>query len=161
MSIIPSDSTTRFGDRVNDYVRARPGYSPRVVELCVESGYLIAGDAVADVGSGSGLLTKKFLDRGYEVFGVEPNEAMRLAAETRLGAEAGFLSVDGTAEHTTLPAASVALVTAGQAFHWFDAERAKQEFCRILKPGGACLLVWNARVLDSSPFASSVQSRFR
>jgi SAM-dependent methyltransferase len=86
------------------------------------------------------------------VYGVEPNDAMRRAAEALLGCEERFHSVPGTAEATRLPDASVDLVTAGQAFHWFDRARFRAEADRILRPGGRVALFWNRRRTDSTPF---------
>jgi ubiquinone/menaquinone biosynthesis C-methylase UbiE len=100
---------------------------------------------VADVGSGTGILSALLLESGARVLGVEPNTAMRAAAQRTLGGHPRFESIAGTAEATGLAAASVDLVTAGQAFHWFDAERARVEFARILRAGGWVALVWNQR----------------
>jgi SAM-dependent methyltransferase len=77
---------------------------------------------------------------------------MRHAAEERLAQQPGFHSVAAPAEHTTLPGASVDLVAAGQAFHWFDAQRARAEFARILRPNGFVALFWNTRSTDATPF---------
>ncbi len=107
---------------------------------------------VADVGSGTGLLSGLFLRNGNTVLGVEPNAAMRMAGERLLAQFGNFESIDGSAEATTLAAQSVAFVTAGQAFHWFDRVPTKKEFARILKPGGFVVLIWNERRLDSTPF---------
>jgi SAM-dependent methyltransferase len=102
-------------------------------------------NSIADLGSGTGLLSQLFLEYGSELFAIEPNGAMRAAAEALLGGNPRFHSVDGRAEDTTLPADSVDFVTAGQAFHWFDPAAAHREFRRILKPGGWVALVWNER----------------
>jgi SAM-dependent methyltransferase len=93
-----------------------------------------------------------FLENGNRVFGVEPNAAMRSAAEELLSDFPGFTSVGGTAENTTLPDASFDFVTAAQAFHWFDPEKTRAEFKRILRPGGHVALIWNERQLDSTEF---------
>lgn len=148
------DSTARFGNRVADYVATRPGYPPAVLNwLRIEAGLTHALDfAIADIGSGTGLSSLPFLENGNLVFGVEPNREMRLAAEDLLAGWPNFCSVAGTAEATTLPDASVDLVVAGQAFHWFDPPRARAEFLRILRPGGFVALMWNTRRIDSSQF---------
>lgn len=111
---------------------------------------------VADVGSGTGLLTRLFLEHGSRVFGIEPNDAMRGAGERQLASFEGFTSVAGTAEATTLPDGSVDLVVAGQAFHWFDRERARTEFVRILRSPRWVVLVWNER-LTGSPFLAGYE----
>jgi SAM-dependent methyltransferase len=107
---------------------------------------------IADVGSGTGILSELFLNNGNAVIGVEPNEAMRRAGERILSGFANFISTDATAEATTLGTRSVDFIMAGQAFHWFDRERARREFVRILKPGGWVVLIWNERRLDSTLF---------
>jgi SAM-dependent methyltransferase len=146
------DPTTRFSDRVEDYVRYRPGYPREVVEALEEEAGLHPGAAVADVGAGTGIFSALLLERGAEVFAVEPNDAMRAAAESALGADPRFHSIAATAEETTLAAGSVDLVVAAQAFHWFDLDRARAEFGRILKPGAPVAIVWNRRRDRSSPF---------
>ena len=146
------DPTRRFSDRAADYVRGRPGYPEAVFEALIELARLPAGAAVADVGAGTGISSEPLLARGFRVFAVEPNAAMRAAAEERLGGHPGFRAVDGNAEATGLAAASVELVLAAQAFHWFDVARARAEFRRILRPGGAVALVWNARRAAGTPF---------
>ncbi|MFP3941833.1 MAG: class I SAM-dependent methyltransferase [Thermoanaerobaculia bacterium] len=165
--------TERFSGRVADYVRYRPGYPDALLETLVEATGLGPGRVVADVGSGTGISTELLLRSGARVLAVEPNPEMRLAAEERLGGEPRFRSVAGTAEATTLPDASVDLVTAGQAFHWFDPERTRREWLRILRgrpeergadrpasrepggpgpAGGWVALFWNARQTDTTPF---------
>ena len=110
------------------------------------------GSVIADIGSGTGISTQLLLSAGCEVYAVEPNREMREAAERILQGQAGFHSVDGTAEATTLPNQSVDLIVAAQAFHWFAPLPTRAEFDRILKPDGHVVLMWNARHLDSTPF---------
>lgn len=139
------DPTRRFSVRVDAYARYRPSYTAEVTALAERECGLRAGQVVADIGCGTGLLARLFLERGCEVFGVEPNPEMREAGRKALAGQARFHSIDGRAEATTLATASVDFVTAGQAAHWFDADRAHAEFARILKPGGWLLLAWNER----------------
>jgi SAM-dependent methyltransferase len=139
------DPTKRFSDRVGDYVRYRPGYPRAVIGLLASRCGLAAESTVADVGSGTGILTRLLLDAGARVFAVEPNQEMRAAAESSIGVQDRFRSVEGTAEATTLASGSVDLVTAAQAFHWFDPPRTRAEFVRILRPGGFVALIWNQR----------------
>ena len=139
------DPTTRFTTRVDAYERYRPSYPPQVLELARRDCGVTAESRVADIGCGTGLVARMFLDAGCEVFGVEPNTGMREAGERALGGYARFHSVAGRAEATTLQDAAFHMVTAGQAFHWFEAEAARTEFRRILKPGGWVMLVWNER----------------
>jgi SAM-dependent methyltransferase len=140
------DPTRRFSSRVEDYVRYRPPYPVDVASLLARECGLAPNSRVADIGSGTGLLARLFLDFGCEVFGVEPNPEMRQAGEHALATQPRFHSVDGRAEATTLPAQSIDFVTAGQSFHWFEADPARAEFRRILSPGGWVVLVWNERL---------------
>jgi SAM-dependent methyltransferase len=140
-------STERFSDRVDNYVKTRPGY-PELLIAFLET--KIAPPAVVvDVGSGTGILSRQLLTAGYEVFGIEPNGPMRSAAEESIE-DGKFHSVNGTAEGTTLEDHSVDLITAAQAFHWFDRLKAKSEFRRILKLGGILAIIWNERLDDVS-----------
>lgn len=145
-------NTERFSSRVADYVKYRPYYPPEVLEFLQVRCEIQPGSLVGDIGSGTGNLSRLFLDAGYDVVGVEPNKEMREAGETLLESFSGFSSVDGTAERTTLPDASVDLVTAGQAFHWFEPALARLEFQRILKSGRWCALIWNDRIVDANRF---------
>jgi SAM-dependent methyltransferase len=144
-------STERFSNRVADYVRYRPGYPTAVLEVLRSVIGLSSTSVVADVGSGTGISAALFLDAGCEVYAVEPNDPMRAAAEELLDGRAGFRSVCGTAEATTLADASVDVVAAAQAFHWFDRERCRAEFLRILRPAGHVVLLWNSRHTDTTP----------
>lgn len=146
------DPTGRFSDRVADYVRARPGYPSAILEVLARRCDFTKQVVIADVGSGTGLLARLFLDHGNQVFGVEPNTGMREAGERLFHDRPRFVSVAGGAEATTLPDGCVDFVTVGQAFHWFDRRRARREFVRILRPGGWVVLVWNDRRLDATPF---------
>lgn len=151
------DPTQRFSNRVQDYVRYRPGYPPALLDLLERYCGLTPQAAVADVGSGTGLLSLLFLGYGCRVFGVEPNRAMREAAEALLRDRPNFVSVAGRAEATGLPAASVDLVAAGQAFHWFEPQAAVVEFRRILRAPGSVALVWNERLVDATPFLAGYE----
>ena len=147
-----SNATSRFSDRVENYVRYRPGYPAEVLRTLIAECGLSPGHVVADIASGTGIWTRMLLENGNPVFGVEPNAEMREAGERLLAIFPNFTSVTGTAEATTLPDQSVDFVTAAQAAHWFDRERARQEFVRILKPGGWLVLLWNERLTDSTNF---------
>jgi SAM-dependent methyltransferase len=122
------------------------------------------GSRVADAGSGTGISTELLLASGAEVWAVEPNAEMRAAAEARLGGNARFHSVAGTAEATTLPGAGADLVAAGQAFHWFDRERFRAECVRILRGAprtGRVALFWNSRRTESTPFLRAYEALLR
>lgn len=155
------DGTARFSDRVEAYVKYRPSYPQALLGILAERCGFSAWTAVADIGSGTGKLTELFLRNGNPVLAVEPNREMQMAAEKLLSAYPGFRSVDGRAEATTLAGASVDLVAAGQAFHWFDRDAARGEFRRILKPGGSVLLVWNDRDLSGPGFPAEYEAFLR
>jgi len=147
-----SNSTSRFSDRVENYVRYRPGYPPEVLATLQTECGLRPAHLIADIASGTGIWTRMLLENGNSVYGVEPNADMREAGERLLAGFPWFTSVDGTAEATTLADASVDFVMAAQAAHWFDREKSCLEFGRILKPGGWLVLLWNEREIDTTPF---------
>ncbi len=144
--------TARFSDRVENYVRYRPGYPPEVLELLRTECGLTPAHVVADIASGTGIFTRLLLDNGNRVFAVEPNAEMREAGTRLLHSYSNLTPVAGTAEDTTLPSNSMDFVTAAQAAHWFDREGARREFLRLLKSSGWLVLLWNERLTDSSPF---------
>jgi SAM-dependent methyltransferase len=147
-----SDTIERFSNRVENYVKYRPSYPAELLKMFETEMNLRKSSVVADIGSGTGISAKMFLENGSPVFGVEPNAAMRGAAENFLKEFPNFRSVDGTAENTTLDDESVDFVVAAQAFHWFDHEEARAEFKRILRDKGFVALLWNERQLDTSDF---------
>lgn len=142
----------RFTDRVANYVKFRPGYPDAVLDLLKRITGLSADSIVADIGSGTGISSEFLLRSGCTLYAVEPNREMRTAAEQHLAGHPRFHSVDGSAKATTLADHSVDLICAAQAFHWFQGEETSAEFKRILKPGGWVALIWNVRLLDTSPF---------
>jgi SAM-dependent methyltransferase len=147
-----NNATSRFSDRVTEYVKYRPDYPKEVLELLQRRCGLTTHSAIADIGSGPGNLARMFCENGNRVFAVEPNAEMRNAGQDMLGHFPNYFSIDGSAEETHLANASVEFVTAAQAFHWFDWPRAKHEFRRILVPDGWVVLIWNERVTDSTAF---------
>lgn len=152
------NSTNRFADRVENYVKFRPRYPGEFVNHLIIEQVLKQDTIVADVGSGTGFSAQPILEYGNTVYGVEPNEPMRSAGEKFLAQYVNFISIDGTAEQTTLPNNSVDLVIAGQAFHWFDQDKCKTEFQRILKPAGHLLLMWNERLTVTTPFLTEYEN---
>ncbi len=146
------DSTQRFSNCVADYVKFRPSYPAGALDLLESRCDLRPGAKVADVGSGTGILTHLLLDRGAQVFAIEPNEPMRSAAEQTLLTNPNFVSLNTRAEATGLPDHSIDLYTASQAFHWFDPIVARQECLRILRPGGWAALIWNGRDPEGTGF---------
>jgi len=147
-----SNATSRFSDRVENYILYRPGYPQEVMDTLKTACNLAPRHVVADIASGTGIWTRRLLENGNPVFGVEPNAEMREAGERLLAGFPKFTSVAGTAESTTLADQSVDFVTAAQAAHWFDRGRARREFLRILKPRGWLVLLWNERLTESTAF---------
>ncbi len=149
--------TERFSNRVDDYVRFRPRYPTAVLSHLKKECGLGETAVIADIGSGTGILSELFLQNGNPVYSVEPNDAMRATAEQLLSAYANFTSIKGTAEATTLPENCADFVVVGQAFHWFDAVKAGAELRRILRSEGWAMLVWNMRNEKGSPFMTEYE----
>ncbi|HEY2807555.1 MAG TPA: class I SAM-dependent methyltransferase [Steroidobacteraceae bacterium] len=153
--------TERFSSRVDNYVRYRPSYPPEAIGLLQQRCGLNLRAAVADLGSGTGILTRLLLPCAAQVMAVEPNDPMRAAAEAALAEDPAFMSVKGTAEATTLGGASIDLVVAGQAFHWFEVGRARAEALRITRPGAHAALLWNEHPPRGSPFLTDYERLLR
>jgi SAM-dependent methyltransferase len=152
------NTVERFSNRVENYVKYRPVYPREVLHLFQTEMNLEKSSSLADVGSGTGISARLFLENGNTVYGVEPNASMRAAAEEFLKDFPNFKSTDGTAENTTLPADSVDFIIAAQAFHWFDKEKTRAEFGRILRDKGFIALIWNERQLDSNEFLRAYEN---
>ncbi|MDQ3181170.1 MAG: class I SAM-dependent methyltransferase, partial [Acidobacteriota bacterium] len=146
------NTVERFSNRVENYVKYRPAYPPEILGLFRVEMNLQKSSVLADIGSGTGISAKLFLENGNTVFGIEPNKAMREAAENFLQDFPNFRSVNGTAENTNLPDKSVDFAVAAQAFHWFDKTKTRDEFRRVLKNSGFVALIWNERQLDTTAF---------
>jgi SAM-dependent methyltransferase len=153
--------TERFSDRVDDYRRYRPGYPVAVIDLIREASGIKAPASIADIGSGTGVLTKMLLEAGFEVAAVEPNASMRLAAEEDLRHFDRFHSVAATAEQTGLAGASLDVITVAQAFHWFVPGATAREFKRLLRPNGWVFIIGNHRQKHASPFDSDYEELFK
>lgn len=153
----PQNPTTRFSNRVELYSKHRPTYPGELYAYLRSQAGLAKRARIADLGSGTGLLSRLFLDEGHRVFGVEPNADMRRAAEGHFAGEARFVSLDGRAEQIPLDDESVDFVVAGQAFHWFEPRAAKKEVARILRPGGQAALIWNNWQREFSPFLKAYE----
>jgi ubiquinone/menaquinone biosynthesis C-methylase UbiE len=139
-------------------VRYRPKYPAAVLDVLRDETRLTPASIIADAGSGTGISAELFLENGNTVYAIEPNDAMRRAADDRLGGNPQFHRVAGTAEATTLADQCVDYVVAAQAFHWFNATMARAEFARILKPGGWIVLIWNSRRLATTQFLRDYES---
>lgn len=147
-----SDTIERFSNRVANYVKYRPDYPREIIGFLEKNCGLTHQSIIADIGCGTGISSSLFLEDCNAVIGVEPNAAMRAAAMEQLAEFPDFSIVDGTSVNTTLADISIDFVIAAQAFHWFDPEKTRPEFHRILKPGGYIVLIWNERQLDTTPF---------
>ncbi len=141
--------TDRFTTRAGAYVASRPSYPSAAIDAILSGLGDPAGLVVADLGAGTGISARLIADRGPRVFAIEPNAAMRNAAQ----ADPRITWVDGTAEQTTLADRSVDVVAAFQAWHWVDHAIATAEACRILRPGGNLSVVYNERD-ERDPFTA-------
>ena len=153
-----TDSTLRFSDRVEAYLAGRPRYPAAIVDDLARRAALTPQAVIADVGVGTGLSAEPFLASGYRVIGVEPNAAMRAAGLEFLSRYPHYECRDGSADATGIDAATVDLVIAAQAFHWFDPAHFRVESLRILKPGGWAALIWNDRNIDGTGFLSGYEA---
>jgi SAM-dependent methyltransferase len=151
------DTKERFTDRVASYAKARPGYPAQLLNVLRNDCGLTRTSVVADIGSGTGILSRVLCEYAQAVYGVEPNDAMRGASQEFLADKTNFIGVNGAAENTNLPATSVDIITVAQAFHWFDQKEARHEFMRILKPNGWTALIWNDRKVTGSALAEAYE----
>jgi SAM-dependent methyltransferase len=143
------NNVASFTGRAEDFAKYRPGYPEQIISLLESKIEFDQAKDIADVGCGTGRLSRLFLTNGNLVFGVEPNEEMRLMSEKLLSKFINFISVDGTAEETKLATSSVDIISVGQAFHWFDLKKTKKEFKRVLRKDGHVVIVWNERTNSS------------
>lgn len=155
---IEKNSTTRFSDRVENYVKYRPHYPEATYDFLTKNFQLDKTSHIADIGSGTGISTGPLLERGYQVSAVEPNDEMRAYAEKAFKKYPGFRSLNATAEATKIPNHSLDLILAAQAFHWFDVAETKKEFERVLKPDHFVGLLWNERIETGVPFLEGYET---
>ncbi|NUU79238.1 class I SAM-dependent methyltransferase [Paenibacillus xylanilyticus] len=145
-------NTEKFSNRVDSYLKYRPSYPEEAVQYLYDFVGLRSNSKISDIGSGTGIFSKLLLEHGSNVIAVEPNRAMRAAAEQRLESYPKYQSITGSAESTGLPDQSVEFIVCAQAFHWFDRLAAQTEFRRILQLGGRVILIWNSRITTGTPF---------
>ncbi|MHA1915872.1 MAG: class I SAM-dependent methyltransferase [Promethearchaeota archaeon] len=155
------DPKKRFSSRVDNYIKYRPNYPQEIITFLKKQGILLNDSVIADVGSGTGILSEMFLKERNSVIGIEPNPDMRKAGEKLLKNYQNFTSINGSAESTGLDDKSVNLVTAGQAFHWFDLKKTKIEFKRILRPNGFVIIIWNNRRKSGNNFSCDYEKLMR
>jgi ubiquinone/menaquinone biosynthesis C-methylase UbiE len=156
-SINKNSFLTRFSRKAEMYSKYRPTYPDEVMSFLENKLGLTEGSRIADIGSGTGIFSKQLLDKGFVVYAVEPNDNMRTYADQILNGYHYYHSINGTSENTGLKDKSVDLVTAATSFHWFDYEKAKVEFKRILKNGSYVVLLWNYRKEPISPFTEELE----
>lgn len=139
------DFTKKFDGLADDYTVGRPAYSEALIDCLYERYGITKTSVIADIGSGTGKFARHLLERGSEIYCVEPNADMRSEAEKELSAYPNFHSINGRAENTYLESCSADFITTAQAFHWFDTVNFRRECSRIIKPGGKIMLIWNIR----------------
>jgi SAM-dependent methyltransferase len=139
----------RFDGLGSVYAKHRPDYPADAIDWILEK--LPREGLIADVGAGTGILSRQIAQRGFRVIGIEPNESMRAEAAQLTNARIDYR--DGAAESTGLASKSIDGAAVGQAFHWFDRESALREFHRILRPGGWLSLLWNIAD-EADPFTA-------
>jgi SAM-dependent methyltransferase len=142
--------TDRFTTRAGAYVSSRPSYPSAAIDAILAGFADPAALVVADLGAGTGISSRLIADRGPRVLAIEPNAAMRDAAQ----ADSRIEWVNGTAERTTLADRSVDIVTAFQSWHWVDRAIATAETRRIVRPGGNLTVIYNERD-ERDPFTAS------
>lgn len=143
------NNTIKFNGKADTYAIARPTYPAEFIDYLYNKTGFSDESIIADIGAGTGILTKLLLERGSSVFAVEPNNDMRSKAGMLIKDYDKLIIVDGTAEDTTLGDNSMDFITVAQAFHWFDVDMFKKECKRIIKKNGIVVLVWNNRVEES------------
>ncbi len=150
------DPLRRFSNRAAEY-HNRPQYAEKLLHFLQVTYVLGRRSVVADVGSGTGYLTRLLLRSGCRVYAVEPNAEMRAVAESELGGQPGFTSLAGQAEQLPLEDGSVDAVTVGQALHWFNVEEARAEFLRVLRPNGWCIVADNRAMEDANDLTRAAE----
>jgi ubiquinone/menaquinone biosynthesis C-methylase UbiE len=156
------DTLKRISNRLENHITYRLGYPQELITFLKKEGVLKSGMVIAEIGSGTGHSAELFLKERIVVYGIEPKKEMREAGERLLKVYPDFKSIDATAEHTTLEDESVDLIIIGQALHWFDLQKCKQEFKRILKKGVSSsdtqvVIIWNQRRTESTPFLKAYE----
>ncbi len=134
-----------FSGKSDNYSKYRPSYPPEILKILKEKYGLTNSMVVADVGCGTGILAALFLQNGNKVYCIDPNEEMLEIAKNELKDYQNAVFVRGYAEQTGLDDGSVNVISAGQAFHWFNMDKTKREFKRILMAPYLVVLVWNDR----------------
>lgn len=149
--MMTKDNTQRFSSRVDNYIKYRPTYPTQLIDYLVTDVGINEESIVADLGAGTGIFTELLIPKAKKVLAVEPNDAMRFAAEALLNQYDNFYSINGSAEQTNIEDNSIDFITMAQAYHWIDSAKGLKEFQRIAKPSAILILVWNNRI-DNTDF---------
>lgn len=143
------------------YHKYRADYPPDAIATLIARANLDQQQDVADLGSGTGILTRHLLARARIVYAVEPAEDMRRAAEENFAGETNFRSVAGMAEATSLPAQCADVITCGNSFHYFDPDRTRSEVARILRPNGRVIILFHDEPPEPDAFMRDYASFLR
>jgi SAM-dependent methyltransferase len=135
----------RFTNKAGIYKKYRPSYPKELIDYLYSQSGFNQDSIIADMGSGTGILSRLFIERGNIVYCVEPNDDMRETAERDLSESKRFISINASAESTDLQDRSVDFISAAQSFHWFDKHAFKSECQRLLRPDGKVIIIWNTR----------------
>lgn len=142
----------RFTGRVDSYRRFRPSYPREILDFLRRNCGLTSESKVVDVAAGTGLFSELFLENGNSVIAVEPNDEMRAVCQERQALFPRFTVLNGTAETTGVPSGSADFITVAQAMHWFDLTKSREEFARVLRPNGWCVVAYNERRMGGDTF---------
>ena len=147
-----NDGIARFSIKADTFNKYRPRYPSEIIDYIKTLLSPTKDIVLADIGSGTAIFTKQILPFCEKVYGIEPNEKMRKIAENSMNGNNKFISINGKSESTTLKSNSIDCITVSQAFHWFDKQKCKLEFKRILKPNVFIILLWNKYENFDQPF---------
>ncbi len=137
------DSKKVYSTKTEKYAKYRWDYAAGAIEAIIEMTQLSYQSTLADIGAGSGILTKHFVEKVQKIYAIEPNKEFREILSRNMGALPSVSVIDGSAESTHLPSMCVDVITVAQAIHWFDPEPARREMMRILKNDGWLVLLRN------------------
>lgn len=137
------DTTTVYSTKAEKYAKFRWDYAEKAIETIFTITQITRHSIVADLGAGTGILTRHFATKAKAIYAIEPNFELRQILTRDLSAIPAISIMVGTAEATQLPDTSVDVLTVAQAIHWFQPEPARQEMMRILKNDGWLVLLRN------------------
>ncbi len=142
-------SIEKFTDKALNYKKFRPSYPKELFSYLIAENIISSESCTADIGAGTGIFTALTAPHVMEIIAVEPNAKMMESCAEHCRNLTNVKYMQQSAENTKIEKSSIDTITCAQAFHWFDREKVKTEFKRILKPEGHAVLVWNSRVPDS------------